>query len=191
MADNQFPIFGDGYDGPKMRQFIDQLQNYLRGYPQVVALVGNVPVVQNVNTTPVGNVGAGEDNLMTYTLPANTIKTAGSQLQIQATGTFAANANNKRLRLYIGAATLIDSGAAAINGGSWSIVSTIVRKTDNTQNAITTVTASNGSFTTEMTYSNPNVTLSSNQLIKVTGEATANDDIVQTMMITTYLPNNG
>ena len=58
--------------------------------------------VLNVNTTAVGNVTTGEDNLITYSLPANTLSVNGMALRIVAWGLTANNANAKTLKVYFG-----------------------------------------------------------------------------------------
>src|SRR3990167_10688001 len=51
--------------------------------------------VLHVNTTAVGNVGVGEDTLMTYDLPANTLLVNGDALRVIAFGDNANNAQPK------------------------------------------------------------------------------------------------
>lgn len=60
-----------------------------------------------VSTTPVGTVGAGEDTLATWSMPANTGVVNGG-IHVSALAFFAANGNTKTLRFYVG-------GSAAIN----------------------------------------------------------------------------
>src|SRR5690606_35997814 len=64
----------------------------------------------SVNTTNVGNVGSGEDDLMTYSVPANTLNGNGQRITFRATGTLANNADSKRIRVYFGSDTLVDTG---------------------------------------------------------------------------------
>src|SRR3990167_5585021 len=51
-----------------------------------------VSEILDADTTDVGNVGAGEDDLITYSMPANTFDNAGSVLRISFTGYGADNA---------------------------------------------------------------------------------------------------
>ncbi|MGN8278173.1 hypothetical protein [Pseudomonas sp. SMN5] len=58
-------------------------------------------------------------DLMSYTIPAGTLK-AGQKVKILAYGTFAANANNKTIRVFFGA---LNAGGwvSTTNGGAWRI----------------------------------------------------------------------
>lgn len=60
-------------------------------------------------STVVGNTGAGEDDLMSYTIPASFLtQTSGVRmLEIIAAGTFADTAGNKTLKFKVGAGTSI------------------------------------------------------------------------------------
>ena len=61
------------------------------------------------DTTDVGNITTGEDDLMTFTLPANKMSDVGDYIKISAWGILAANANSKQMKLKFGATTLYDS----------------------------------------------------------------------------------
>lgn len=143
-----------------------------------------------VNTTTVGNVGAGEDDLMTYSLPANSLATNGDYIEGKAAITFAANANNKRVRCYFGATAMYDSTAQAQNGGAMEVTWTIVRTGATTQRVIAKSVSTSTLFTDDATYTTPGETLSGAVTIKCTGEATSNDDVQQTIMINKWFPNN-
>lgn len=74
----------------------------------------------------VANVGSGEDDLMSYALPAGTLAQNGMSVEIDCGFTFAANSNNKRVKVYWGDEPLYDSGDAAQNGGSLAVRITLV-----------------------------------------------------------------
>ncbi len=147
------------------------------------ALVGAL----NVNTTAVGNVGVGEDNLITYTVPANTLQTNGDYLSFEAAGTIASNVNAKRIKVYFGATAIFDTGAAGIpisTAIQWRLEGTIIRTGAATQRvtvAMTTNNATLASYTSDTTSAE---TLSSSSVLKLTGEATTNNDVIQDFMIT-------
>src|SRR5262245_51785540 len=65
--------------------------------------------------TTVGNVGAGEDTLHTYTVPASTLAASGDRLKYEAYISFAANGSNKRVRAYFGSTLLLDTGTVTYN----------------------------------------------------------------------------
>ncbi len=136
-----------------------------------------------VDTTQTGNVGAGEDNLISYSVPASTLAANGDYLEIIAFGTFAANANSKRLKLYYGSTVLIDSGAQNQNGGSWEMRGTVIRTAAATQKASAIFVSATTLFTDDASYTAPTETLSGAVTVKCTGEGVADNDIVQQGLI--------
>ncbi|MBK7885459.1 MAG: hypothetical protein IPJ81_17965 [Chitinophagaceae bacterium] len=75
----------------------------------------------NTNTTDVGNIGTGEDDLMTYSIPAGKLANNGDYAEFTMTLSFAANANNKQVKLYYGANNFYASGAQPQNDGTMEI----------------------------------------------------------------------
>ena len=94
---------------------------------------GTLCAVANVNTTAVGNVGAGEDDLMTYSLPANTLTATTRVIRVTAWFTTAANGNTKSFAAYWGAASLTIVTAAAWSGQTAFATLYIIRTGANTQ----------------------------------------------------------
>ena len=143
-----------------------------------------------IDTTSVGNVGAGEDDLITFTLPAAQLSDNGDYIKISARWTFAANANLKQVKLKFWATTLYDSTAWNPNDASWSLEGIVVRTGAATQKAVTTMTYDtnwlNAFSNNGLDLTSPTETLSWTVVIKCTGEGVANDDIVQEWLIVTY-----
>lgn len=131
------------------------------------------------STTSVGNVGTGEDDLITYTFQKNNLVKAGDVLEITAYGSFAANANNKRVKLKIGSTTLFDTTALAFNNKDWCIKSTITRITATSQNVVSVFMGDYGTLTDSVDVVSSTEDLSTSLTIKCTGEATSDNDIVQ------------
>lgn len=67
------------------------------------AAVGGMLYAQPLS---VGNVGAGEDDLLNFSLPANTLSANGMMLEMWAVFTTVNNANAKTIRIHFGATTL-------------------------------------------------------------------------------------
>jgi hypothetical protein len=135
--------------------------------------------VANVNTNAQGNVGAGEDNLLSFILAGDSLTVNGSFIEIECFGTFASNANNKRVRLYFGSTVIYDTTSVAANSGSWTIKSRVIRIGSSSQKAISTISSNNVLIVNGSSYTTPTESLTGNVQIKCTGEAVANDDIVQ------------
>lgn len=135
-----------------------------------------------VDTTTTGNVGGGEDNLITYTVPANQLGVNGAYLEFRVWGTCAANSNTKDIKVYFGSTVLNDGGVTVLNGVSWSAHGMIVRTGAATQTATCNLTAGVGVIASTLTTA-PAETLSGTVVFKVTGTSaiSPNDnDIVQT-----------
>jgi hypothetical protein len=69
--------------------------------------------------TLVGNVGTGQDDLMTYTLPGGTVSADGASIEITAAGYVASNGNSKSLRFVWGANTFTLLLTATDSGFKW------------------------------------------------------------------------
>ena len=146
------------------------------------------------NIEEVGNVGAGEDDLMTYTLAPNSLNTIGDYLEIIAFGTLASNNNNKTIKLNFGSQTIYATNANNANGGTWYFKAFIFRDLSSTQKIIVTIHSSSNQLQNDDPYS-ANYTagtqdLTANQIIKCTGEGVADNDIIQQAMIIKYYSNS-
>lgn len=131
------------------------------------------------NITDVGNVGTGVDDLMSYTVPAGALDTDGKYLEFTAVVTFAANSNNKTVRVVYGSTELYNSSAQPQNGGTMVIRGTIIRTGAATQDVDITVSTDAGLFTNLSKYTATTETLSGATTLKLTGEGTTNNDVLQ------------
>ena len=132
----------------------------------------------NANSAAVGNVGAGTDDLMTYSLPANSLSKTNSVIRILAWGTTTNNGNAKTVTLNFGSQTILTQALTVSIAGTWRISAAIIKSGSNTQDIFAellqlativhnqTLTAGTQTDTAAIT-------------IKCTGAATADNDIVQ------------
>ena len=150
-----------------------------------LAYLGTGIIRLDVNTTAVGNVGAGADDLMTYTLPASTLGVDGMGVRITAWGYTANNANAKTLGLYFGATAFSSATLTTGTAGRWVMTAVLIRSGATTQLGFPLMVTHDATSKTL----GPGVpgavaeTLSGAVVIKMTGTATANDDIVQSLML--------
>lgn len=138
--------------------------------------------------TPAGNTGAGEDDLIAYDVPSGILKDDGAGLEFDCAFSFAANGNNKRVRIYFGATLVYDSGAQAQNGGSLVAKVTVIRTGLATEQIYATVNASGTLFDDSAVFLAATEDLNAPVVIKATGEATANNDVVQQVFIFRSIP---
>lgn len=137
------------------------------------------------NTTAVGNVGAGEDTLMTYPLVANVLSANGKAVRVSFSGIAAANANTKTAKFFFGATSItLYSGAAA--DFRWAGVATIYRTGAATQYISIRMNLDDSSSFQGRAYETTAAeTLSGAVTIKLTGQSgsSATDDVVQKSMM--------
>lgn len=138
--------------------------------------------------TSVGNVTTGEDDLFTYTTEANIFGTNGDNIRGEYSGTTAANANTKTLKLYFAGTVLLDSGALLLSDNSWKFKFTIIR-VSSTVVRYSVEFVYDGAATSVLKVGElTGLTLSGTNILKITGEATSTDDIVATMGTVTANP---
>jgi hypothetical protein len=148
-----------------------------------------IPYSLITNITNVGNIGTGEDNLMTGTIPAGQLATNGDKIEFEMEIGFAANTNTKQIKVYFGSTVVMTIPATGTStAGGLTIRGTIIRVNGTNEKVYCTYVGNslhgNGGF-----YVEPTETLSGALTLKATGEATATDDIIQTALTAKYIPN--
>lgn len=140
-------------------------------------------LMANVDFTSVGNVGAGEDNLITYSLPANALSANGKSVRFFGWGSIANNANAKTLKVYIGSTSVLSVSLTANQAGTWWIDAFCIRTGSNAQKY--QVRMNQGGTTTILQMANGTLTETDTAAIvlKCTGTATTDNDIVQAAMV--------
>ena len=126
-----------------------------------------------------GNVTTGEDDLYSVALAANFLTVNGDEVVLEIAGTFAANANNKTIKVKFGGTTVFDTTALAFNAGSWFIRTTIVRTGASAQKAITEWSSSNTTLLSTCNYTTAAIDTTAGITFSVTGEGTNTNDIVK------------
>lgn len=144
--------------------------------------------VLDIDTTAKSNVGSGATDLISYTLPTNSLNITGDVLEVEAWGVVATNANNKTITLEFGGQTIVTTGSIAANDGSWHIKATIIRTSSNTQEIIVDIISSNALITNSSTRTAGTQDLVSNIDIKCTATGAVSDDIThQALLIKLFL----
>lgn len=134
------------------------------------------------NTTQTGNVGAGEDLLAQFTIPASTLNANNRIIRLTAVGTGANNANNKQWRVRAGVTTLTGTVLLATGNftteatNGWRIVCEIIRTGASAEKGSATWFA--GVTATRQNYSTLTLDTTLAFFLEITGEATANNDTV-------------
>jgi hypothetical protein len=140
----------------------------------------------HVDTTAVGNLGAGTDDLISKTLDAGLIATNARGLEFTGWGTFGATANAKSVLVTFGATAITVIDAVTDNTGHWRVTGEIIRLTGTTQlmaasgNAMTNT--GTGLVAAAKTGS-PGETLANAIVLKFQGIGTADNDVRQLGLI--------
>lgn len=145
------------------------------------------PPQPSVNTAAVGNITTGEDDLITFVMPAGTFNAAGKGVRITAWGICANNANAKTLILYFGTVAILTTALTANQAGVWRISAEVISTGSSAQAYIAQLVQGG----TATLVDAENGTLSQNDAasitIKCTGTATSTDDIIQKGLVVTYI----
>lgn len=129
------------------------------------------PGVANVNSSVVGSgADTTEDNLMTYSLPANSLAANNKGLRITAWGDGVSTADVTTVRCYFGATVVVSKVLTASQANTWKAVFEVIRTGATTQ--IATGVLNNGGTAASSVQSNasPGETLSGAVTIKCTGQ---------------------
>lgn len=150
----------------------------------------NMGGILQVDTTTTGNVTTGEDDLITFTIPANTLQNNGDFIEFEMAGFIAATANNKRVRVYLDNTALFDTTAlVTTTAEDWSIKGKIIKTGTGTQKCIVEWISTEATLLTSVDYSTSAEDETAALVLKATGEATATDDIVQELLIVRWQPS--
>lgn len=139
--------------------------------------------------TEVGNTGTGEDNLQTLTVPGNSLLVDGQRAIAEFHVTFAANGDSKQVKAYCGATQVYDSGAQNQNGGSMRVRIIMMRDGASAQKvAVEVLVSASSLFANVHVYTTASLTMSSDIILKLTGEsgAATDNNIVGQMALLTY-----
>lgn len=136
---------------------------------------------------PVGNVGAGEDDLITLTSPANTLIADGDVLRWTSFGTTAANGNTKTIKVYFDATQLV-SASSTYNDQPWRAVAWFQRVGSSSISYYVELIV--GTSIIDVDGGALGVTATNSRTLKCTGESgsSANDDVVQRASALEYVP---
>ena len=147
--------------------------------------------VLKVDMTTTGNIGAGEDDLISYTIPAGQLAKDLQFHEFEVFGTFAANANSAQVKLWFDGVAFFDTGSIVFNGLTWRAVGKIIRTGPATQKIEgefgVSGTLLGALTTTTRFFATDTATLSGATIFKVTGQDTggvpASNKVVQEGMI--------
>lgn len=167
---------------------------YINGVVGVVAgTSGNDAALDGVlyeTRTQTGNVGSGEDDLASYSVPANTLSADGMALEFEAFGTTSGTGATIHLRARFGTSgtNLLYDLVTTASSRDWRIWGRIVRTGAATQKSVTSILTD--SLTGNDVVTGLNQTLSGAVTLRITGEGVSNNDIVLEEFVVKYTPVN-
>lgn len=110
----------------RLRRSIDDVRSWISGTPRYDVYGQSTAIVQST-------AGGADTTLFSQSIQAGSLAVAGDGIAFEVSVIYAANANNKRLRINLGSTTMWDTGSFAINGGSTTILGKILRITASSQ----------------------------------------------------------
>lgn len=142
-----------------------------------------------VNATPVGNVGVGEDTLMSYSLPANSLSANGKAVRVKMWGYTSSNANVKQVNFYFGSEFLQGFAPTTNELNYWTVEIIMVRYAVAVQTKYIHTTSINNNVVALADISVGSATEDETAaiLIRATGQGTDNDDVVQSGMLVEFI----
>jgi hypothetical protein len=133
--------------------------------------------VLTVNTTQASTTAVvTEEDLWTYSLPANTLSANNKAVRITVFGRTAANANNKDIKLYF-AGTVVAARSGAFNAQVWMLTATVIRTGASAQLAIGQGSTNTDDRNTRTTPAGDTTTALTIKMTGQNGTASANDII--------------
>ena len=135
-------------------------------------------IAASLDTSQNGNVGTGEDTLISYSLPANTFYGTGAGIKICARGQYLGSSGTKTVTLKFGSTTLVTRAESTTTTGRWIINAEVWVTGASAQKAWGKFSSTQ--ITSEIdTISTPAETITGAITIAVTGETTnaSNDEV--------------
>ncbi len=143
-----------------------------------------VPGLMYVNSSTVSNSGTGETDLFSYTFPANSFGT-NDTIDFQIMLVLAANSNSKTVKLYIGT-TSVTILSTTNNGNIYSCPATLKKRTGVNLQTLWTFDAR----TLVTTQTSLSEDMTSNLVIKITGQGSTTSDIGCSLFRLLYIPGS-
>lgn len=142
-----------------------------------------------INVTPVGNVGVGEDTMMSYSLPANSLSENGKAVRATVWGYTSSNANAKTIKFYFGTELLGAYNPVANELNYWRAEIVMTRYSAAIQAKFLNATIINNNLVSlaDISVGSAAEDETAAILIKATGQGTDNDDVVQSGMIVEFI----
>lgn len=161
--------------------------------PAFMSAVADVcDVTIHRDTTPVGNVGAGADTLMSYTLPAGSLRGKDGSLKglrIVAWGRTANNVNAKTIELVFGSLALLTTALTVSQAGVWRIAAEVLASAVDVQEYVASLLQGGATTLVDVEQGQATQNDDADIIIQGRGTATSNDDIVQEGFLITLLNN--
>lgn len=149
---------------------------------------GTLVKILDANVTAVGNEGIGEDDLISYAMPANTLNANGKGIRVTAWGTGANNGNGKTLKAYFGTQVVASVSLTTSQANTWQIVFNVFRIGASAEKYYSSLFQDGAAEQHVLSQGTASQDTTATITIKCTGEATSDDDILQEGMIVELLP---
>jgi hypothetical protein len=133
------------------------------------------------DATPVGNVGAGEDDLLSHSLAANTLLST-QRLEMRASGSTANNVAAKTLKVYFGATAVLSAALTSSIAADYFVTLAVIPTGGSAQRYVARVDEVNQATGAVKIFAAQGTTSEAETAaitLKCTGTASNNNDIIQ------------
>jgi len=149
---------------------------------------GIAPGVVSKQAVAIGNVDTGQDNLMSYSLPANAFSSVGQALRVTAWGTTANNANAKTIKLFFAGTEIATLSLTTSQANAWRIDGEIMWRASGLATcAITLVQGGVVMQSTIIATTVASINAAIANPVQITGQGTASSDVLQRGMLVEYI----
>ena len=138
--------------------------------------------------TPVANGTTVETDLMTFSIPGNTLGTNNDSIVADQSGEFVAPTGNSRLRVYLDGDLIFDTGSLAFTTGAWRFQITIERGSATDTVSIATFSGDTSLLPVTVQARAQTPSLNAANTFKVTAQGAASNEIFQTRSVIYWFP---
>jgi hypothetical protein len=137
----------------------------------------------HLNPTSANNILTTKTDLMTKTIVANSISSYGTYIEFEGYGRFANNSSLKRLKVEFDGNVILDTNSLAFQNSTWRVRGKIVSLGTSTVKTCVEFISDDAILRTELEI-NPflSVDLTTDRILKFTGQGTNTNDIVQDLL---------
>lgn len=129
-----------------------------------------------------------EQNLGNYSMPALTLRESGDGVKFRAAGNFPTASTDKRIRLHVGTAIVLDTASMTAVPGAWNLEGHCIRVSSSVSKCGAALWTSYSSYPAFASYAQVSDSLESTLNIRVRGNGTTAGDVLGQLFEVLFKP---